>query len=41
MTAYVDRPKEYGPAHPGEAVAPGRFDWQARDFLDLAAQLGA
>ena len=40
MTAYVERPMEYGPAHRGEAVAPGRFDWQARDFADLAAQLG-
>ena len=40
MTAYVERPMEYGPAHRGEAVAPGCFDWQARDFADLAAQLG-
>jgi 2-haloacid dehalogenase len=41
MTAYVDRPMEYGPAHRGEAVASGRFDWQTRDFADLASQLGA
>ena len=41
MTAYVDRPKEYGPDVPRETVAPGRFDWQARDFADLASQLGA
>ena len=40
MTAYVERPLERGPAHRGEAVEPGRFDWQARDFADLAAQLG-
>ncbi len=40
MTAYVERPMEYGPAHRAEAVAPGRFDWQARDLADLAAQLG-
>ena len=41
MTAYVERPKEYGPEQRGDAVAPGQFDWQARDFADLASQLGA
>jgi 2-haloacid dehalogenase len=41
MTAYVARPLEYGREHRGEAVVPGRFDWQARDFADLASQLGA
>jgi 2-haloacid dehalogenase len=39
-TAYVDRPLEHGPGAPHEAVEENRFDWQARDFADLAAQLG-
>jgi hypothetical protein len=38
-TAYVARPLEHGPGGPFEVVAAGRFDWQASDFLDLAAQL--
>ena len=41
MAAYVHRPLEYGRDHRAEDVAPGRFDWQARDFADLASQLGA
>jgi 2-haloacid dehalogenase len=41
MTAYVARPLEHGGEHRGETVEPGRFDWQARDFADLASQLGA
>ena len=41
MTAYVHRPLENGHAHRAEEVAPGRFDWQAHDFTDLASQLGA
>ena len=41
MTAYVHRPLEHGRDHRAEDVAPGRFDWQARDFTDLASQLGA
>ena len=41
MTAYVERPLEYGRGHAPEDVAPGRFDWRARDFADLATQLGA
>ena len=41
MTAYVHRPLEYGREHRAEEVAPDRFDWQARDFADLASQLGA
>lgn len=39
-TAYVHRPLEFGsgrtPTHPG----PGRYDFVAKDFLDLATQLG-
>ncbi|MEO7115897.1 MAG: haloacid dehalogenase type II [Caldimonas sp.] len=41
MTAYVERPREYGPEQHGDPVAPGRFDWQARDFADLASQMEA
>ena len=41
MTAYVHRPLEYGRERHADDVAPGRFDWQARDFADLASQLGA
>jgi 2-haloacid dehalogenase len=41
MTAYVARPLEFGAQHRADAVAPGRFDWHARDFADLASQLGA
>ena len=41
MTAYVHRPLEYGHDQSAEQVAPDRFDWQARDFADLASQLGA
>ncbi|HEY3633817.1 MAG TPA: haloacid dehalogenase type II [Caldimonas sp.] len=39
-TAYVARPLEHGPGGVFELVAAGRFDWQASDFADLAAQLG-
>ncbi len=38
-TAYVARPLEHGPGGVFELVAAGRFDWQASDFADLAAQL--
>jgi 2-haloacid dehalogenase len=40
-TAYVDRPLERGRGGPRESAEGHRFDWTARDFLDLAAQLGA
>jgi len=40
-TAYVHRPLENGPnADPPEWPAPGRFDFLANDFHDLAAQMG-
>jgi 2-haloacid dehalogenase len=39
-TAYVARPLEHGDARRSEQVGAGRFDWQARDFVDLAAQFG-
>lgn len=40
-TAYVDRPLERGAGAPRESTDGHRFDWAARDFLDLATQLGA
>jgi 2-haloacid dehalogenase len=39
-TAYVHRPREFGPARTPAIPAAGRFDLMAKDFLDLAAQLG-
>jgi 2-haloacid dehalogenase len=39
-TAYVHRPLEYGPARPSTPPAAGRFDFMARDFRELASQLG-
>lgn len=41
MTAYVDRPLEYGPTHPPHRIEDSEFDVTATDFLDLADQLGA
>jgi 2-haloacid dehalogenase len=40
-TAYVERPAEFGAGGPVPVVGEGEFDWVARDFLDLARQLGA
>jgi len=40
-TAYVHRPREYGPDRPPRRPAADRFDMQAEDFLDLAQKLGA
>ena len=42
MTCFVPRPKEYGPAHVAsyDAKYEARFDFNARDFGDLARQLG-
>jgi 2-haloacid dehalogenase len=40
-TAYVKRPREYGPNQRAHKVAEGEFDYTATDFLDLADQLGA
>ena len=40
-TAYVPRPLEHGPGQAGAPTqAPGEFDVVARDFMDLADQLG-
>ena len=40
-TAYVHRPLEYGPGLDRKRPAPGTFDYDADDFLDLAQKLGA
>ena len=41
-TAYVPRPLEHGPGKAAAAApAKGEFDVVARDFVDLAAQLGS
>jgi 2-haloacid dehalogenase len=39
-TAFVSRPDEFGGARQADAPPPGEFDFTARDFLDLANQLG-
>ncbi|HEX2283949.1 MAG TPA: haloacid dehalogenase type II [Mycobacterium sp.] len=41
MTAYVERPLEYGPGRQPHAVDADEFDVKAGDFLDLAGRLGA
>jgi 2-haloacid dehalogenase len=38
-TAFVPRPKEYGPAVKVDATREPEFDFHARDFNDLARQL--
>jgi len=40
-TAFIHRPKEYGPTRQADQAHPGEFDFVTRDILDLAAQLGA
>jgi 2-haloacid dehalogenase len=39
-TAFIYRPKEYGPTRQADKASPGQFDIVAKDMLDLAAQLG-
>ena len=39
-TAYVHRPLEFGPSRTPTPPEPGRFDFMAKDFRDLASQLG-
>jgi len=41
MTAYVERPLEYGPNQRPHRMDEGEFDITATDFLDLADQVGA
>jgi 2-haloacid dehalogenase len=40
MTAYVDRPLEFGPTRPAQRVEDREFNYTATDFLNLADQLG-
>ena len=40
-TAYVHRPLEFGPARTPNRPADGSYDFMARDFRELATQLGA
>jgi 2-haloacid dehalogenase len=40
-TAFVTRPMEHGPGQAIDLVAEEPWDWVAKDFLDLAGQLGA
>jgi 2-haloacid dehalogenase len=40
-TAFVARPNEYGPGQTRDVKAEHTFDVVAKDFIDLAAQLGA
>jgi 2-haloacid dehalogenase len=40
-TAFVTRPLEYGPAGKPDLSADSSVDLSAKDFLDLASQLGA
>ncbi len=39
-TAFVARPTEYGPAQTEDLEPSAQFDFVAKDFVDLAAQLG-
>lgn len=39
-TAFVSRPLEHGPGKPADAGGDGNWDVKARDFNDLARQLG-
>lgn len=39
-TAFVCRPGEYGPAQTTDQTAENEYNYVARDFLDLAIQLG-
>lgn len=41
LTAYVDRPMEYGGAPAPDASYAQSWDWQANSFADLALQLQA
>jgi 2-haloacid dehalogenase len=40
-TAYVHRPREYGPAREPKRPEPGTFDFQVESFIELADALGA
>ena len=40
QTAYIERPLEFGVAHPKDVSPRPGNTWHARDLLDLAEQLG-
>jgi 2-haloacid dehalogenase len=40
-TAFIHRPKEYGPTRQADDAKPGDFDFVSADIIDLASQLGA
>lgn len=40
QTAYIERPAEFGTAHPKDVSPDPANTWHARDFLALADQLG-
>ncbi len=40
-TAFVARPREYGPSQSIDLAATGPWNFVAQDFVDLAAKLGA
>jgi 2-haloacid dehalogenase len=39
-TAFVHRPLEHGPGKAASIPLSGQYDFVAKDFLDLADQLG-
>lgn len=39
-TAFVHRPNEFGPAKPAPKAPPGKYDYYANAFTELAGQLG-
>jgi 2-haloacid dehalogenase len=39
-TALVHRPLEHGPGKAAPIPSPGKYDFVAKDFLDLASQMG-
>lgn len=39
-TAFVHRPHEFGPAKPAPKAPPGKYDYYANDFKELAGHLG-
>ena len=40
QTAYIERPAEFGTAHPKDVSPDPANTWHARDFMSLADQLG-
>ncbi len=40
-SAFIHRPKEYGPVRPGDTAKPGEFDLMVEDIVELAGKMGA